>query len=402
MKKQYPYSITVEKIAFYIFISTLFFLQPNYSLAVSGACSYHRGVNCSNDSSLYGYAVCNDGWVSSTLLSDTDECHSSLSDICPSPLVLGYVDGSQCRDIQAQCDENNSRIRAICAAEGLVGSPSCPSTNTCPEADFCKQQVANYSLEVQAHDECVKDAFQQLDEKIIRSQDDSCQLTYGTFSHYDSNYQKCFCNKGYIFANGQCETPISMCQKLSGNNSYPDQALSPSTGENIYTCICKAGYSKNSVGICEVVPDFGQTKMISINVLNKTHNDFECTTAGLSQDEIAQCHLFYLHHDDYKWQGFQPPTTTSVPSSASSQNLPPKNNLQQNNITSQPKKLTNNIPAEVKTIKLKITNTTIISTSTKPQDLDKIASTSVSGNKIMNTNKASNLITRIISFFKFW
>ena len=56
-----------------LFILIYLFLGINNSFATSGACSYHQGANCSIQTSR-GYAVCNDGFVSSVYYSDMEEC----------------------------------------------------------------------------------------------------------------------------------------------------------------------------------------------------------------------------------------------------------------------------------------------------------------------------------------
>lgn len=45
----------------------------NFSNATSGACSYHSGANC-DIGAINNRAICNDGWLSSVLYSDMEEC----------------------------------------------------------------------------------------------------------------------------------------------------------------------------------------------------------------------------------------------------------------------------------------------------------------------------------------
>lgn len=58
-------------------------LGINTALAISGACSYHSGVNCSAGANFDGKVICNDGWSNSSVyFSDASECQNS-GDSCP-------------------------------------------------------------------------------------------------------------------------------------------------------------------------------------------------------------------------------------------------------------------------------------------------------------------------------
>jgi hypothetical protein len=56
----------------------LFIFLPTTTKAVQGACSYHGGVDCTKTYSIY--AVCNDGFQSSELLSQMIECNQNSCD----------------------------------------------------------------------------------------------------------------------------------------------------------------------------------------------------------------------------------------------------------------------------------------------------------------------------------
>lgn len=49
------------------------------AFATSGECSYHGGVNCVAGPNVYGDAICNDGWASSVLYSQTSECNQFVT-----------------------------------------------------------------------------------------------------------------------------------------------------------------------------------------------------------------------------------------------------------------------------------------------------------------------------------
>ena len=72
------------------------------AFATSGECSYHGGANCTAGPSSQGYAVCNDGWTSSVLYSQTDECQSS----CISPADVAS-------EVQTIQQDANQIIQAI-------------------------------------------------------------------------------------------------------------------------------------------------------------------------------------------------------------------------------------------------------------------------------------------------
>lgn len=58
-----------------LFALIIFLFLPNISIATSGACSYHGGVNCSYGSTSTGKVMCNDGWTNSSVyFSDAEEC----------------------------------------------------------------------------------------------------------------------------------------------------------------------------------------------------------------------------------------------------------------------------------------------------------------------------------------
>lgn len=57
-------------------------LLPLNAHAISGACSWHNGVNCPIGAGPGGKVVCNDGWINSSVyFSDTEECGSEMK--CP-------------------------------------------------------------------------------------------------------------------------------------------------------------------------------------------------------------------------------------------------------------------------------------------------------------------------------
>jgi len=71
-------NVMAKKILFVFAIGLILFsFSKQISFATSGECSYHGGVNCGAGANAQGYAVCNDGWISSVYYSQTDECQMS-------------------------------------------------------------------------------------------------------------------------------------------------------------------------------------------------------------------------------------------------------------------------------------------------------------------------------------
>lgn len=79
--------MNMKKFIIFTLIILSFGLAHNVQ-AISGACSYHNGVNCGVGASSSGNAICNDGWESSTTFNQTDECNSSTK--CPNYLPDDY------------------------------------------------------------------------------------------------------------------------------------------------------------------------------------------------------------------------------------------------------------------------------------------------------------------------
>ena len=140
-----------------ILVVLIFFsLIPAIVLATSGACSYHRGVNCSIGADYRGKVQCNDGWVNSSVyFSDTDECKLKLNNICSLPYLIkngyGSTDMSLCDQYQKNCDDNNkATYNAI-----LMGGGNPTLSKSCPEADQCRKEVVLNTNAVNLFNKCL-------------------------------------------------------------------------------------------------------------------------------------------------------------------------------------------------------------------------------------------------------
>ena len=217
----------------YLTITLLLILlgTANVVSAISGACSSHRGVNCSMGASSLGNVVCNDGWESSTYYYDTDECQTSFKISCPMPVLFGCLEDFQYTQDQDLCTQEQANADTYCksmqTSAGRNGGviPSCsdlpykPSTSACAQAIACKQQIDNNKLANQKFNDCMNTQLQEeqqmnddklrLSEALLKqSQDQLKQLNLnescGTFGVYNQNTNQCGCTDGYVYANGKC------------------------------------------------------------------------------------------------------------------------------------------------------------------------------------------------------
>lgn len=91
---------------------------PLSANAISGACSWHNGVNCAAGPTYDGKVVCNDSWVnSSVFFSDADECRVSLPK-CYYPIQPSC----SLSEIEQQKEHALSSSRGILIRSGLFGS----------------------------------------------------------------------------------------------------------------------------------------------------------------------------------------------------------------------------------------------------------------------------------------
>lgn len=126
---------------------------PSISFAISGACSYHGGVNCSAGATDTGKVQCNDGWVnSSVLFSDMEECRISH---CVIP-TYSSCDIEQARQ-QAQARISSRQFAA--ARGGMLGSASMPSSDYTQDPNYilCKDTQALYKSGWDYYNKCLKD-----------------------------------------------------------------------------------------------------------------------------------------------------------------------------------------------------------------------------------------------------
>lgn len=152
-------------------------LIPASTLAISGACSNHGGVNCSVGSSVNGHAICNDGWESATNFYQTDECS------CVPPIRPQYFDSSQCAAIGQQQVNNGMERYSPSLARGDVAS--------------CETSVSNYQSELSNYNSCLAQMTQPLFINYPTANQVPTQIVCPQNQVLNMTSNQCQCASGY-------------------------------------------------------------------------------------------------------------------------------------------------------------------------------------------------------------
>ncbi len=292
-----------------VLLSLVFFgalLFPNLSLATSGACSAHGGVNCAVGAGSLGNAVCNDGWQSSTNFYSTDECQVScirptgLRDCDPN--LKGAIVGQQymygtagtvwSQEQISACDETHAQYQAAWSTYN-----SCLSTSAATQQQSLQNQT------------------QLLVNSKKQAQDEVCQNAHGIYAQYDSTKNVCACQSGYETdpINSTCELPAAAaknraiaCTNALGPNGY---LKSFTVGLTTQTqCVCRDGFAPGTSGKCV---DMRPTRDITQKALDFAKTNQNCKNdPSLSQDEIDQCFTYESNPDSISWQIVAPQSPT--------------------------------------------------------------------------------------------
>ena len=182
-------NVMAKKI-FFVALVALFLssLLIKTTFAISGACSYHGGVNCNAGANAQGYSTCNDGWVSSVPYSQTDECQT----LCLTPAEVSseiqtiQQDANQLvqsiqNEYTAIFSEDNS-LQNQClgvangeaAAHGMMGSPnasaySAQCDNSQYKIDSSEESLAIAQDYSNAHEQEQKIQAEQCDSGTARN-----------------------------------------------------------------------------------------------------------------------------------------------------------------------------------------------------------------------------------------
>ena len=133
---------------FLIFIG--FFTLSNKVQAISGACSYHGGVNCTIGANYLGNAICNDGWQSTTSFYDTDECQYQKNvSACTYP--LSYNGCTTLDDLNRMSAE----YRGLNIGNGYLPQ----SDNQTSSLSQCSEQIDSYNVEMDAYNQCMRNLY---------------------------------------------------------------------------------------------------------------------------------------------------------------------------------------------------------------------------------------------------
>lgn len=224
----------LSSIIFSVSLVAIFVIFPNTTSAISGACSYHSGVNC-GIVSYEGYAMCNDGWVSSTRYADTDECRTSPRN-CQYPSI--------------PCDL--AGLNGLYVMNGLSGSSEAEAGIAA-----CKQKLENYQSYINAYNQCLNSFTPPLSPVVEsagdfqRSLDNICNAKGYENSTFDQQVGRCICMPEYTNYGGTCKSAIERrldCYAQLGNGVD----MANMVNNNI--CSCQSGYVQNKNTLkCEVI-----------------------------------------------------------------------------------------------------------------------------------------------------
>jgi hypothetical protein len=212
------------------------------ALAISGACSYHGGVDCSAGPSIGGNAQCNDGWISSVPYSEIDECQSN--DFNPFSMCDSSIPQMLCSTSSLQSYENilNQFQQSCEVSSARTGgsSATCSNPTLTNEIQTCQQEIQTYQQWEQSYNSCIATAKNYMIAEYQAALAASCDsqnyisgnqcLPLPANAHANSagGYQ---CDTGYQSSNGGCVPPP---------NSYVANGID----------LCNAGYIANPYHQC--------------------------------------------------------------------------------------------------------------------------------------------------------
>lgn len=210
-------------------------MMPGSASAISGACSYHNGVNCSIGANYLGNAVCNDGWVSQTSYYETSECgYPKVANKCMYPASSGCMSDS----------DYEQKQRMINGLNTVSGWLPISESQTASLAE-CRTQIDSYNKATQDYNQCIvsehsynpgtgltefappiqaqstqpdptsavfnekvqqfllEAADQQKKSEVLRGKHQACQDSFG-LSDYNSEKNSCECIETTTFIDGRC------------------------------------------------------------------------------------------------------------------------------------------------------------------------------------------------------
>lgn len=241
-----------------IFVSIVLLL-PTISLAISGACSSHGGVNCTAGRQLNGKVICNDGWTDSIAEYDfmvmcqnqqfrcnTAEWESLSKKYGLEELfskMQKVIDSSPFNQtfynlLKSQYDQSTTLAERECFAIGA---------DRASQRNFERMQLEFYNSQIQAEQERIKQLeeeeqriaeWYQAELKRIAELEALAQISCPANSTLVED--KCHCNTGYSAYNNQCISSTDYCRLTYGVNSFAKVM------NNTTYCDCNVGYIWNS------------------------------------------------------------------------------------------------------------------------------------------------------------
>ncbi|MGC9602795.1 MAG: hypothetical protein ABSE76_03630 [Minisyncoccia bacterium] len=226
----------------------IFFALPNQTLAVSGMCSDHGGVNCSIGPASDGNAICNDGFESSVSYSDTDECNSNSKINCPWPTVYGCtkqsdydLEESTCQQAQASASSYCGQETEAYASMGIQSAPPCNTSTpaACTQADLCQAQINEYQAEVKQSTQCVANAMAAQEQQFqLQAQEQNLQLK---LQQQTDELKEQLGNQEIL------QAAQIACQTIAGTNG------TASIENNKCVISCNSGYQEDVNDFCEPI-----------------------------------------------------------------------------------------------------------------------------------------------------
>ncbi len=227
-----------------------------YSLYSSGACSYHGGVDCSAGPHFDGSAICNDGWVdSSVFYSNIEKC--KYSEVGEKAIWEVYID-----TLDAYISEFSTGINLINADDkvtyeeaidmlALIQSRIDQARSDRDLFEDWQESIYTYNVLTA---EIIYDSYSIFLDLVIPTQsfyrdymsllDSFCD---GSFQRYDVMAGYCSCTNGtyYDDAGEDCIALDNLCKAKFGRNTRGDRDWG--------TCACKDGFALDSSGECITV-----------------------------------------------------------------------------------------------------------------------------------------------------
>lgn len=294
-----------KKYAFKFLLIALFilgsFLLPKNVLAISGACSSHNGVNCTN-ADFDGSVICNDGWAdSSTSFYSADECKN----FCVPPVKTNCSNESEYAALYQQLLAGGS-LRYTASGDGILAA--------------CRDAITKYQNEQSTYQNCL--AIQNSQNTYIPPVYDeiaSCKKQFGQHSVSSLNKSGyCSCESGYVFGDGdQCVLLDIYCQQKNGVNSKYDSSAKQCVDQAV---LCKQEHGQNAIfkeDICSCATGYKMdtqwqcvplgTKTIPQKVLDIAKSS-SCFFLSI-ESERALCVDYQLHQNLYTWVVYTPSST---------------------------------------------------------------------------------------------